>query len=301
MIRATTEQLLTELGLLSAGHPGRDPLRARVIEEGLPLARRLARRYAGRGEPIDDLNQVAALALIKAVDGFDPTGPYPFASYAIPTIVGALKRHFRDSTWALRVPRSSQELLLRVRTTGDELTQRHGRQPSPAELATHLHVTTEQLRCATQAGQAYVLPSLNAPYTPDPDSVDLIEMIGGVDPLYAGVDEQVSPPPIRRLIKNMPERDQRILAMRFTDEMTQASIATAVGVSQMHVSRLLQRCLNQLRDGLHQPQPALTSPHPAATVPTSPAINSQIARRVIPSAAMAGATAIAPRRVASTP
>jgi RNA polymerase sigma-B factor len=263
--RATIEQLLLDLGRLPTGDPGRGALRARAIEQSLPFAHRLARRYTGRGEPFDDLTQVAALALIKAVDGFDPTGPYPFVSYAIPTIVGALKRHFRDTTWAIRVPRSSQELLHRVRTTSDDLTQRQGRHPSTAELADHLKVTAQQLHTAAAAGQVYHLPSLDTPGTPnaDPESAELKDRIGGVDPRYADIDDQLSPPPIRRLTRTLPEREQRILALRFTDEMTQANIAAEVGLSQMHVSRLLRHSLTQLRDGLRGP--TIPPTHPSTT------------------------------------
>lgn len=253
--RATIEQLLLELGQLPPGHPGRDPLRARAIAQSLPFAHRLARRYVGRGEPLDDLTQVAALALIKAVDGFDPTGPYPFVSYAVPTIIGALKRHFRDTAWAIRVPRSSQELLHRVRTASEDLTQRQGRHPDTAELADHLQVTAGQLHTAAAAGQVYQLPSLDGPVTTgaDPDSAAPKDLIGSVDLRYAGVDERLSPSPVRLLVKALPEREQRILVLRFTNEMTQANIATEVGLSQMHVSRLLRHSLTQLRDGLRAP------------------------------------------------
>jgi RNA polymerase sigma-B factor len=252
---ATTEELLVELGQLPPRHPGRARLRARAIEQNLPLAHHLARRYAGRGEQLDDLTQVAALALVKAVDGYDPARPHPFASYAIPTITGALKRHFRDTVWAIRVARSSQELLHRVRTASDDLTQQHGRHPSTADLAEHLHVTGRQLHIAAEAGQVYQLQSLSTPGGSDsgPDSADRVDLIGSVDPRYADVDERLSPPPIRRLVAALPRRERQVLAMRFSGEMTQSTIATKVGVSQMQVSRLLRRSLTQLRDGLVVP------------------------------------------------
>ncbi|GAA0711646.1 hypothetical protein GCM10010199_09260 [Dactylosporangium roseum] len=157
------EHLLETRGGLPAGHPDRDLLRGRAIESCLPMAHRLAGRYAGRGEPLDDLRQVAALALVRAVDRYDAGRGVPFAGYAAPTIIGALKRHFRDSAWGMRVPRSSQELLLALRPAVTDLTHLHGRAPTAAELAEHLRIDIGALHAAKQAAQAYRLPSLNEP------------------------------------------------------------------------------------------------------------------------------------------
>jgi len=147
---ATAEQLLRRRNELRPGDPVRASVRARVIAENLPMARRIARRYAGRGEPLDDLIQVAALALVKAVDGYDTSRDTLFVSYAIPSITGALKRHFRDHAWGMRVPRGMQELVLLVRDTSGELAHRLGRPATPAELAQHLDITADRLLAATR-------------------------------------------------------------------------------------------------------------------------------------------------------
>jgi RNA polymerase sigma-B factor len=246
---ATTEQLLRRRDGLPADHPDRAELRARIIEKNLPLAHKLARRYARRGELLDDLAQVAALALIKAVDGYDPNRQNPFTSYAHPTILGALKRHFRDTTWGMRVPRSTQELALDVITATDELSQQQGRSPTLAELADHLNVSARDVLIAIGASRTYHLASLNAPYA-GTGGADLIELIGGIDPRYAGVDDHLSLPLLRPLFAALPLREQRILTMRFFDGMSQTQIAAKVGVSQMQISRLLTQCLTRLRAGM---------------------------------------------------
>jgi RNA polymerase sigma-B factor len=245
----TTEQLLEKLAGLAPGHPDRAALRRRAIVANLPLASRLARRYAGRGERLDDLVQVAALALVKAVDGFDPLRGAPFAGYATPTILGAIKRHFRDTTWDMRVPRSTQQIVLDLPAATDDLAQRHGRYPTVAELADHLHVKAGALRTAVGAAQVYRLPSLNAPHAGD-GSGDLIDLLGAADPRFDGVDEQLSHVTLRSLVTALSGRDRRILTLRFRDEMTQAGIAAEIGISQMHVSRLLKQSLARLRAGL---------------------------------------------------
>jgi RNA polymerase sigma-B factor len=240
---ATTEQLLRQRDQLPAGHPDRATLRARVIEKNLPMANQLARRYAGRGELLDDLAQVAALALIKAVDGYDSRRQVPFARYAVPSILGALKRHFRDTAWGMRVPRRTQELVRDVATATGVLSQRQGRPPTPAELADHLHATVDDLVVAIEAAQAYRPASLNAPYT-GTGSADLIELIGGTDPRYTRVDDHLW---LRPLFAALPLRERRILTMRFYGQMSQTRIAAEVGLSQMHVSRLLRQSLARLR------------------------------------------------------
>jgi RNA polymerase sigma-B factor len=238
--------LLRDLKLLPAGHPNVGTLRQRAIEGNLPLANRLAQRYAGRGEQIDDLAQVAALALVMAVKGYDPERPTPFVSYATPTILGALKRHFRDTAWAMRVPRSTQELILELRVATHTLAQLHGRTPTDAELADNLRVSLDDLRAAAQAAEAYRLPSLNISSV-GTDGADFIDLIGAVDPHYAGVENHLV---LRPLIAALPPRERQILNLRFRDDMTQADIAAKIGVSQMHVSRLLARSLTRLRIGV---------------------------------------------------
>ncbi|SCG80477.1 RNA polymerase sigma-B factor [Micromonospora echinaurantiaca] len=238
--------MLRRHAALSCDDPDRTRLRTRIIEGNLPLASRLARRYTGRGEPYDDLAQVAALALVRAVDGFDARRGTKFSSYAVPTIVGALRRHFRDTTWAMRVPRRAQELNSMVRAATTELTQRQDHHPTIVELADHLDVSVNDVLIALAASQAYRLMSLNAPQQKANDT-EAMELTGAVDPGYAGVDDHLTLLP---LLAKLPPRERQILAMRFYRHMTQARIATEVGISQMHVSRLLRRSLAQLRAGM---------------------------------------------------
>ncbi|MGN9779576.1 SigB/SigF/SigG family RNA polymerase sigma factor [Micromonospora sp. H33] len=245
-VPATSEELLRRHAALSCDDPDRTRLRTRIIEGNLPMASRLARRYTGRGEPYEDLAQVAALALVRAVDGFDVRRGVPFSCYAVPTILGALRRHFRDTTWAMRVPRRAQELSSMVRAATAELTQRQGHHPTTAELAGHLDVSVDDVLAGLTASQAYHLPSLNAPQL-GADHVETIELIGAFDPGYARVDDHLTLLP---LLASLPLRERRILTMWFYRHMTQARIATEVGLSQMHVSRLLKRSLAQLRAGM---------------------------------------------------
>jgi RNA polymerase sigma-B factor len=243
---ALTEQLLRQRDRLTADHPDRAKLRAQVIEANLPMARNLARRYAGRGESLDDLTQVAALALIKAIDRFDTSRQVPFASYAIPTILGVLKRHFRDTAWAIRVPRRTQELTFEIATATVELSHQLCRTPTPTDLAHHLHVPAADVATAIAAAQSYHLKSLNTSRATgdNADKVELIDLIGDTDPRYARVDNHLL---LRPLFAALPLRERRILTMRFFGDMSQAQIAAKIGMSQMHVSRLLTQSLTRLR------------------------------------------------------
>jgi RNA polymerase sigma-B factor len=250
---ATTETLLRRRDGLPTAHPDRATIRTRVIEEHLSLAHRLARRYSGRGEAYDDLAQAAAVALIKAVDGYDPRRAVPFTGYAIPTITGSLKRHFRDSGWALRVSRSAQELGRRVGGAADELSHELARTPTTADVARHLRVTTEAVVAATVARQAYQLTSLDSFRAgADHDGIDLAAGLGAVDPAFSRIDNVLS---LRPLVAALPPRLQRVLALRFTDELTQSQIAAQIGVSQMQVSRLLRQALQILQAKLTVPDP----------------------------------------------
>jgi RNA polymerase sigma-B factor len=242
---ATTEHLLRRRDELPRGDPDRDVVRDRVIDDNLPLARRLARRYAGRGEPLEDLTQVAVLALVKAVDKYDTSRDSRFVSYAIPCILGALKRHFRDTGWGLRVSRAVQELVLLVRATSGDLGHRLGRPPTSAELAEYLDVTVDQLLTAQAAVFAYRPGSLDVPVTrvDGVGAADLVKALGRTEPRYDAVDDRLT---IRALVASLPERDRRIVTMRFFDGMTQTQIAAAIGISQMQVSRLLRQCLDRL-------------------------------------------------------
>jgi RNA polymerase sigma-B factor len=224
-------------------HPEHQLLRAQIVQELLPFAERLARRFQHRGEPLDDLIQVARLALIKAVDGYDATRGSGFFSYAVPTIVGELKRHFRDKGWGMRVPRALQERRMDIVKAADELTQKLGRIPTDADLAEQLKLTEAEVRDGRNCGRAYAPLSLHTP-TGDESGAEIADLLGDVDPAIELVEYRES---LRPLIARLPQRQQRILAMRFGDNMTQSQIAAQVDLSQMHVSRLLSQSLSQLR------------------------------------------------------
>jgi RNA polymerase sigma-B factor len=243
----TSEALLARLSTLEPGSPRYAQLRARIIEDLLPLATHIAGRFRNRGEPFDDLAQVANLALIKAVDGFDPTRGVSFSSYAVPFIAGELKRHFRDRTWHVRVPRRLQELSLQINRATDELTQRLGRSPTVADLAGYLQVGEEEAIEALEAAGAYHSLSLDAPAGGEDGASTLVDLIGSEDEDLAEVDARVALPP---LLATLPVREQRILAMRFFGNLTQSQIAVELGISQMHVSRLISKALATLRRAL---------------------------------------------------
>jgi RNA polymerase sigma-B factor len=239
--------LLTLLADLPAGSPDRARARERLVEMYLPLAEHLARRFRHRGEMLDDLVQVASLALLKSIDGFDPNRGAAFTSYAIPMIVGELKRHFRDKGWDVRVPRRLQELRLEISKVSGDLAQKLGRSPTVADLAAHLQVTEEEIIEALDCSQAYRALSLHAPVTSEESGVELMDLLGGADPGLETVENRAA---LRPLLARLPEREQKIIAMRFFGNMTQSQIANEIGISQMHVSRLLAHALSVLRAGL---------------------------------------------------
>jgi RNA polymerase sigma-B factor len=261
-ISAITEQLFGQRAELPEDHPAQMTLRDRIIEANLPMSRRLARRYAGRGELLDDLAQVAALALVKAVDGYDPIRGTPFIGYAVPTITGALKRHFRDSGWAIRVPRSTQEMFLAVRAANVDLSLR-GHEPTPIELAGYLQAEVGEVTTALLAANMYRLDSLDTPRGSNEDGTrtDLAQMLGATDRRYADIDNRLV---LNAIVAALPARERRILTMRFYAEMTQAGIAAEIGISQMHVSRLLRQSLTRLRVGMLA---AMADTPAAATTP----------------------------------
>jgi RNA polymerase sigma-B factor len=246
----TAQTLLTLLADLPADSPDRVRVRARLIELYLPLAQYLARRFRNRGEPQDDLNQVANLGLLKSVDGYDPKRGAAFTSYAIPMIVGELKRHFRDKGWDVRVPRRLQELRLEISKVSGDLAQRLGRSPTVADLAEHLGVGEEEIIEGLESGHAYRALSINAPANGEESGAELIDLLGGIDRDLEAVDDRES---LRPLIAQLPVREQRIIAMRFFGNMTQTQIAEKLGISQMHVSRLLTHALTALRGALVTP------------------------------------------------
>ena len=239
--------LLTLLADLPAGSPDRARARERLVEMYLPLAEHLARRFRNRGEQMDDLVQVASLALLKSIDGFDPNRGAAFTSYAIPMIVGELKRHFRDKGWDVRVPRRLQELRLEISKISGDLAQKLGRSPTVADLAAHLEVSDEEVIEALDCSQAYRALSLHAPVSGDDSGGELMDLLGGTDPEMESVENRAA---LRPLLARLPEREQKIIAMRFFGNMTQSQIAAEIGISQMHVSRLLAHSLQVLRSGL---------------------------------------------------
>jgi RNA polymerase sigma-B factor len=221
-------------------------IRAQTVEAFMPLARSLARRYHRGEEPLEDLEQVAALGLLKAIKGFDPDRGSAFASFAVPTIVGELRRHFRDKGWAVRVPRDLQELALAVQRKADAMSTEVGRPPTAEELAAKLGRDVEEVLEAREALRAMRPASLDRPSSAEDDEDDIpMARIGGIDPGYERTEEAVT---IGRLVRDLPDRERKILALRFGGDLTQSEIGERLGISQMHVSRLLRRTIEQLQN-----------------------------------------------------
>jgi RNA polymerase sigma-B factor len=231
-----------EVLALFARLPADTAVREDIILRFTPLAEYLARRFGGRGQSMEDLVQVAYVGLIAAVDRFDPGREVRFATYAAATIVGELKRHLRDKAWAVRIPRPLQELGLRVNKMMPALTQELGRSPTVQELATSLDVATEDVLAAMDAAQAYTASSLDTPMTEG--NVAPHELMGEEDPALERLDEWATLAPA---VKGLSERERKVLYLRFFAGMTQSQIAEEIGVSQMHVSRILSQVLATLR------------------------------------------------------
>jgi RNA polymerase sigma-B factor len=222
-------------------------IRDELIEAHLRLAEHLARRFNNRGVPLEDLIQVASLGLVKAVERFEPERGLEFSTFATPTIVGELKRHFRDKGWAVRVPRRVQELHVEINGLVGTLTQRLGRSPTIEELAKGSGTSEEEVLEAMEAAQAYRSASIDAPSGGDDSSLGLAGQLGDEDTnLFAAENRML----VTTLVDTLPKREQLIMRLRFYDGMTQTQIADRLGISQMHVSRLLARSLGQLRDRL---------------------------------------------------
>jgi RNA polymerase sigma-B factor len=220
--------------------------RAELVERFGPLARKLARRYQGAREPLDDLVQVANLGLVKALDRFDYECGVAFSSFAVPTIVGELKRYFRDLGWAVHVPRGAQELALAVERAQQKLIAHAGVPPTIGELAQYMELSVEQVLDGLEAAAAHHSISLDAPRDDGKcDAGTLAEVLGEVDGRFELVDEGVT---IARAARHLTERERRVLALRFVDDRTQTEIAARIGVSQMQVSRILRRSLARLRE-----------------------------------------------------
>jgi len=215
-----------------------------LVERFLPLAQQLARRYARSNEPLDDLSQVASLGLLKAIDRFDPTRPTAFSSFAVPTIVGELKRHFRDKGWSLRVPRDLQDLALRVERVTDDLESELRRSPTADEIAQSIGVRTEQVLDAREAAGAYRALSFDRPRDDAEAGDDLLDVIGVEDPGYQLADETAT---VEHLMSVLSDREREVLRLRFAEDLTQSEIGARIGLSQMHISRLIRHAVAQLR------------------------------------------------------
>ncbi len=227
--------------------------RDELIARFLPLARKLARRYAQSSEPYDDLVQVASLGLVKAVERFDPERGFAFTSFAVPTIVGELKRYFRDTGWAIHVDRGAQERARRINEARQAISARTGRPPRVDELAQYLELSEEEVLDGLQVAEAYGTVSLDAPMPGEEDVAGTrLEAIGDEDQRLGLVDDQTT---IFAAAKHLPKREREILYLRFGLDLTQSEIAERVGVSQMQVSRLLRRSLQRLRQLTGEPRP----------------------------------------------
>lgn len=260
-----------------AGAAGTDRARDRLIHAALPLAARAARRYQGRGEPLDDLEQVARLGLIKAVDRYDPQRG-AFSGFAAITMMGELRRHFRDRTWGVHVPRRMQEHSMEVsRVTGELTTELH-RPPTTGELADRLNTDPADIHTARQVSAAYSAVSLDAPSHTD-STLELVERLGDPDSNLDSVENRLT---VHALLRRLPARERRLLALRFYGNRTQAEIATELGISQMHVSRLLTRALAWLREAMLSDTPLRWQ---AGVVPTD-ARDLSVRTRVVGSVAV---------------
>jgi RNA polymerase sigma-B factor len=235
--------LTAALAATALDDPARPALRATCIEAWLPLAQHLARRYANRGEPLDDLTQVAMVGLIKSVDRYEADRGVEFSGFAIPTIVGELKRHFRDRTWSIRVPRRLQELRMAIVGANNALTPTLGRSATVADIADYLKVSEEEVLEGLEGAQAYSATSLSTPINED-SGRELADTLGGEDDGFALAEARVALEPAWA---SLDEREQKIVTLRFYGNLTQSEIAEQVGISQMHVSRLLTKALAKMR------------------------------------------------------
>jgi RNA polymerase sigma-B factor len=240
---AEMDEMLRRLARMDSSDPARIALRQHLVEAQLPLVHHLAQRFRGRGEPYDDLVQVGTIGLLNAVDRFDPERG-SFTGFAVPTILGEIRRHFRDRGWALRVPRRLQEMGRQVSEAREVLTQQLGRSPTVQELARHLDTDADLVLEALDTSSVYATVPL--PSTPDEGEM---APLGFIDSGLELVEQRAT---LRPLLARLPARERTILALRFVRGMSQSQIAAEVGVSQMHVSRLITRSLAVLREGLNE-------------------------------------------------
>jgi RNA polymerase sigma-B factor len=233
-----------EQQLLVRYHHGDLQAREELINRFLPLARQLARRYQYTSEPLDDLFQVAAMGLVKAIDRFDPERGTAFTSYAYPIILGELKRYFRDNAWTIHVPRGARERSVKVRRMTDVLSLRLGRSPSVDEIAAELDIDAEAVLEALEAAAAYEPASLDVRRGDEEDGETLVDTLGSIDKHYELVENRTT---IMPALQHLDPRERLVLQLRFIDDLTQAEIADRIGVSQMHVSRLIRRALTHMQ------------------------------------------------------
>jgi RNA polymerase sigma-B factor len=225
----------------------RDPrAREELAARFLPLARKLARRYSGAREPFDDLLQVASLGLVKAIDRYDAERGTAFSSFAVPTILGELKRYFRDLGWAVHVPRGAQELAVKVEEVNHRLTARGGRAPSVQALAQYMELPVEDVLDALETARAHHAASLDAPHDDgDGEGGSLVETFGRIDQRLTTADDRLT---VSAAARRLSDREREVLSLRFVDDLTQSEIAARVGVSQMQVSRILRRSIARIRE-----------------------------------------------------
>jgi len=248
--RELSHALFTELAAPTTSATRRVSCREDLVRLHLPLVDHCARRFMNRGEPLEDLVQVGTIGLIKSVDRFDTGRGVEFSTYATPTIIGEIKRYFRDKGWAIRVPRRLQELRMSIASVTGEMSQDLGRSPTPREIAEKLGVTVEDVMDGIESANAYSTLSLDAGETNEEGTGNsILDQLGVDDEGLAHVEIRES---IKPLIEALPAREKRILLLRFFRGMTQSQIAEEIGVSQMHVSRLLNRTLEQLRSSLRE-------------------------------------------------
>jgi RNA polymerase sigma-B factor len=243
--RALTQALFERLATLEPGSPEHARVRGALIEANLPLVRYVALRFRSRNEPMEDVIQVGTIGLIHAIDRFDLGRGVQFPTFAMPTIVGEIRRYFRDNVRVVHVPRRLHERWAQVRAASEELTAALGRAPTAAEVAERLQIPEEEVTASAEAARAFRVSSLDAAWERE-DGPGLIDRLGYEDPGLAGVEHRAL---VRHLLVQLPERERRILLLRYYRNLTQSQISAELGVSQMHISRLLARSVTRLRTG----------------------------------------------------
>ncbi|MDP3889815.1 RNA polymerase sigma factor SigF [Nocardioides sp.] len=245
--KARSAELFGVLRSPQTGDAARATARDELVHLHLPLVEHCARRFRNRGEPPEDLVQVGTIGLIKSIDRFDEERGVEFSTYATPTIIGEIKRYFRDKGWAIRVPRRLQELRLQITSSTAELTQSLGRSPTPSELAERVGCSVEEIIEGLESGNAYATLSLDAGDSSEDGAASMLEALGSDDESFENIEIRES---LKPLLDQLDPREKKILLLRFFKNMTQSQIAAEIGVSQMHVSRLLTRTLEHLRTSL---------------------------------------------------